>query len=245
MQGALGDAAVHQNRDNDARRHYERAIELGTSSGRLRYDYAMLLRETGSPDEQVMQQLRESVRLDPKLFEAHHFLGYLSLRQERFAEAIQHLRSAAELQPQRAPVWESLALAYHDSGNREKARAAAITARGVASSLEEIERAEATLHLIETQADLIVRNLPHSPVLAIAGSSSKSDEGTNTLHGAKSDSRVEGLLTQVDCLGNSARLHILSGNGKVFLLVKDPGSVYLKNAAGISMDFVCGEMKPR
>jgi Flp pilus assembly protein TadD len=244
VQIALGDAALRKNRDVDARRHYERAIELGSSSGRLHYDYAMLLRETGSPGEQVLRHLRESVRLDPKLFEAHHFLGYLSLREERFAEAIQHLRSAAELQPQRAAVWENLALAYHYSGSREKARAAARTARRVASNREEIERAEATLNLIES-ADLTVHNLPDAPVVAIARSSSKTDEGTNTLRGAKSDIRIEGILTQVDCLGSSARLHLLSGNGQVFLLVKDPGSVYLKNAAAVSMDFACGEIRPR
>jgi hypothetical protein len=57
--------------------------------------------------------------------------------------------------------------------------------------------------------------------------------------------RLEGRLTQIDCLGDSARLRIDQPNGKTFLLVRDPRSISLKNAGGISFEFSCGEVEPQ
>jgi tetratricopeptide (TPR) repeat protein len=149
VQQALGDLALHRNQDEVARRYYERAIELGSSNGRLRYDYATLLREKGEPEEKVMALLKEAARLDTRLFEAHHLLGYIALRQELYAESIAAFERAIELQPGRAALWEYLALAYHGSGNRQRAVEAASKARKFASVPEEATRIEATIRQIE------------------------------------------------------------------------------------------------
>lgn len=244
IQIALGDLALRRNGNAEARRRYEMAMAMGSSSGRLHYDYAMLLREDGGSDGEVLRHLRQAVKLSPDLFDARHYLGYVSLRERRFPEAIEHLRHAVHLQPQKASVWEYLALAYHYSGDKAHARGAAKSARQAAATPEEVERTEATIHLIETEPPSIVRGFPASPSVQMAGVAPK-NEDAKTLHGSKSDSRVEGMLTQVDCLGSSARLHVVSGSGKVFLLVRDPGSVLLRGTGSVSSEFICGPAMAR
>jgi hypothetical protein len=63
------------------------------------------------------------------------------------------------------------------------------------------------------------------------------------LRGLRADSKVQGLLIQVDCLNGVARLHLSTAEGKVFLLVDDPGSVYLKNAGARAKEFSCGPVE--
>ncbi|MBC7927341.1 MAG: hypothetical protein H7039_16955 [Bryobacteraceae bacterium] len=58
--------------------------------------------------------------------------------------------------------------------------------------------------------------------------------------------QVSGLLTQVDCLGDRARLRISFDKGHIFLLVRDPNNVLLRNARGPWTEFACGELnQPR
>jgi hypothetical protein len=54
------------------------------------------------------------------------------------------------------------------------------------------------------------------------------------------------MLSQLDCLGNSARIHVSSGQRKLTFLVSDPGKVLIRSAAGAAtMDFSCGAQRPR
>jgi hypothetical protein len=60
----------------------------------------------------------------------------------------------------------------------------------------------------------------------------------------KGDSSVEGILTQVDCQGASARLEIAVSDGKtVTLEVHDPSKVELVNAPQSTREFACGPQK--
>jgi Flp pilus assembly protein TadD len=232
VQAALGDAALRRHEDLVAKRHYERAMELGSTSGRLRYDYALVQRELGIMDSEIVRSLTEAVQLDPRLFDAHYLLGYMELKAERHAEAVKHLETASELRPLRASVWEHLALAYHGSGNRANARAAARKARKLAVTPEDIARTEATLRLVES--DAIVQAQPPAPA-------------PERPHWARpgSVSRVEGTLIQVDCLDEKARLHVLHPGGKMFLLVSYPRQVVLRGSEGVSTELACGPVTPR
>jgi tetratricopeptide (TPR) repeat protein len=99
---ALGQYAMRTEDYRGARRFFERAIQAGSESPRLFYEYAMLLRESQEPEALVVQHLTRAVTLDDTFFEGHSFLGYLQLRAERYPEAIRHLKRASELQPARA-----------------------------------------------------------------------------------------------------------------------------------------------
>jgi tetratricopeptide (TPR) repeat protein len=220
--------ALQKKEDARARDCYVRAISLGSKSARLRYDYAMVLRELNAGAEAVTSALREAVALDPKMFDARYLLGYTLLKAGRYGAAIDELRAAGELAPYRAAVWEHLALACHYAGRRAEARTAAQRARKLASTPEEVDRAEGTLKLVETEPEPIARSVEKARVTqALAGPPVL---------------RAEGLLTQVDCLGGRARLQVASGGSRLFLLVVDPAKVVLRNAGAIQTDLTCGSV---
>jgi Flp pilus assembly protein TadD len=226
-EAALGYLALQRSEDDDAVAHLRRALELGLRSGRLCYDLATLLREQGSGDAEVLDLLRQSVQFDPDLYESRYFLGHFALRMGRSSEALENLKHAADLQPNRPQVWEDLALAYLENKDRDRAVNAAKRAIQLATNEPELARTQATLHLVE-----------HKTPPAMA-------KPVPQVSKARSATRVEGTLTQIDCLGESARLRIEQPNGKMFLLVRDPHAVSLKNAGAVSFEFACGPMEPR
>lgn len=77
---ALGDVALARKEDQLAREHYESAMKLGSSSARLRLDYAMVLQELGSPNSEVVAALKEALRMDPDLKQARELLETAELQ---------------------------------------------------------------------------------------------------------------------------------------------------------------------
>jgi len=222
---ALADVALQKKEDAKARDLYRRAIELGSTSARLRYEYAMVLRELNASDTEILNALREGVRLDGSMFDAQYLLGYTLLRAADYAGAIRHLKTASELQPFRSAVWEHLALACHYAHRKPEARDAARRFRKLASTPEEIERADGLLKQVESSTDSIVQATP-TPRRSVD---------------ALPSTRIEGTPRQVDCLGSKARLQIQSVDGRrVFLLVRDPANVVLRNAGALWTEFTCG-----
>ncbi len=228
-EAALGYLALARLEDESALLHFRRALDRGVRNARLCYDLAMLRRQAGAGEAEVWDLLLRSVEFNPRLFESRYFLGTFALERKRPAEAIEHLQIAAELQPNRTQVWESLALAYFQNQDRERANAAAVRAVSLSNDDAETARMQATLQLVRKQDAVSpppkpeVRSAPAVPVA----------------------SRLEGMLTQIDCLGESARLRIDQPGGKAFLLVREPRSVTLKNSGAISFEFACGPMEPR
>ena len=233
LEEALGDAAIRRREDQRGRLHYERAMQLGSPSGRLRYDYAMLLRELKAPREEVLRALREAIALEPRLFDAHYLLGYTLLDAGKHIEAIEHLKIAADLRPLRSAVWEHLALAHHQAGQKTEALGAAQRARKLAATPDEVARTEATLNLVQSDADSVV----HAPV--------KDREAGVRWARPEGIASVDGLLIQVDCLQDKARLHVVHDGRKTFLLVRDAGSVVLRSAGGVTTEFACGPIRNR
>lgn len=223
---ALGQFAVRSEDFAGSRQYLERALRVGRPTASLHYDYAIVLRRLNEPEALVIENLEQAVALDERHFDAHNYLGYLHLQSDRFAAAVRHLKRAAELQSRRVSVWENLAVAHHKAGQKDQAREAAKAARRAATGPEEITRIDALVDLIESDADKIV----------IAPETKRRESAV----AAPPTSRVEGMLTQVDCLGRQARLHIIAASGKVLLLVRDPAAVFLSGVNSAQVTFECG-----
>jgi tetratricopeptide (TPR) repeat protein len=185
VQHALGDAAQRRRDDRQAATHYSRAIGLGSRSGQLRCDYAVVRRALGTGDDEVIPDLREAVALEPRLYDAQFLLGYLLLRTGNRKEAAGPLRAAVKLRP-----WS--------------------------------QTAKAQLALAESE-----------PVQPPPPPSRPADRHLEL-------PVVSGLLTQVDCLGEKARLHILADGRKTFVLVRDRAGVTLHGAGSAWTEFSCG-----
>jgi tetratricopeptide (TPR) repeat protein len=74
--------------------------------------------------EEAEGYLRESLRYDPKLPQAHYHLGLLLEKQKKDAEAIRELQQATSLNPSYAEPYQALGKIYHRIGDEESAQTA-------------------------------------------------------------------------------------------------------------------------
>ncbi|HYP12358.1 MAG TPA: hypothetical protein VEQ63_00420, partial [Bryobacteraceae bacterium] len=120
-----------------------------------------------------------------------------------------------------------------------KAIEAARTARANAGSPEEVDRIEATMRAIENGSSLVHSISPMGPSFGPKQHGSKRDEA----RASSSLPRSSGVLVQIDCLGKLYRMHLISGNQKLLLLVRDPGNVIIRNRG--PLEFSCGPTEER
>lgn len=227
VHAGLGAVALSRRDYAAARRHLERAIQLGASDARTHFEYAMLLRESGGSSEAVLASLQKAVSLNPQFAEAHFMLGGALLGRGRRLEAIEHLKQAAALLPRQSSLWRALALALHESGRNEEARRAAWRAVQTARTEADAEMARAALEKTGQAG---------SPrATARAGISTPSSWELR-----RGDKRVVGQLIRVDCLQEVARLFVRAEKRTVALLVERPSEVRIGRAGEGRLELRCG-----
>ena len=231
IETGLGALALSRRQYDVARRHLDNAIRLGSTDAQTYFEYAMLLRDSGGGTAQVAGNLRKAVTLNPDFAEAHFVLGTLLSRENRQSEAVEHLQRAASILPRQVYFWHALALAYYHLGQRESARWAAYRALQTAGTAQEAQMAQAALRLIDTK--------PPPPA-------AKRPEVTTpeSWQPKRGDSRAEGTLRRIDCLGQSARFYVGTQRKTLSLLVRNPGDVLLRNLTSMTFEFRCGPQKP-
>ena len=107
---------------------FKRFSELEPGNARAFYYYAMSLwkgKRAEDPDldlHQIEALLKDSLRLDPKLAEAHLQLANLYSAQNKYAEAIPEYVRARELNPDLADAYYRLGQAYVRTGAKEQAQ---------------------------------------------------------------------------------------------------------------------------
>jgi tetratricopeptide (TPR) repeat protein len=229
VETSLGTLALSRREHAEARRHLERAIGLGSRDSRTYLEYAMLLRDTGGDSEAVLRNLREAVSLNPRHADAQFLLGTLLATAGRYEEAIQHLELAASVLPRRPHYWHALALSCHRAGRAEQALRAARRALQAAVTPQETEMAIAAIRLAETPPAVSPGKRPDVLV-------------PESWLPKRGDSRLEGMIERVDCLGNAARFHIREGDRITRLYLADPRR--LQSTGMQTFEFRCGPMKP-
>ena len=136
----------------EVKRHFARAIELGTTNAKVHFDYAMMLQGQEGKDPEIMALLRKAVELKPDLVEAHYMLGFYASNAGRFGEAVVHLREVKKLEKDQAlPYFRTLAFAFYKLGQPEEAKKNAESALKFATEPKDIERAKEFLAFL-TQA---------------------------------------------------------------------------------------------
>jgi tetratricopeptide (TPR) repeat protein len=77
----------------------------------------------GTPDEnEALQALEKSVRLNPDLVYSRTLLGKMLLRRGDLDRAAEHLEKALEIEPENVPATYQLAQVYNKKGNSERAK---------------------------------------------------------------------------------------------------------------------------
>jgi tetratricopeptide (TPR) repeat protein len=99
VEAALGRFAWRERHNQEAVTHFAQAAKLGATDARMFVDYARAV--TAHPQEAVAE-LRDAIRLDPALQEAHYDLGLALLRAGSWRQAMAELQLARPLKPQQA-----------------------------------------------------------------------------------------------------------------------------------------------
>jgi len=111
-----------QRRPDDAIAQLRHAVELTPDNPAAYNNLATAYFDTGRPQDLVLAEkaLRKSIELGPT-YNAFTNLGYLYLKQERYAESAEMTRKALQLNDKDFIVWENLECAYQWLGDNHKA----------------------------------------------------------------------------------------------------------------------------
>jgi Tfp pilus assembly protein PilF len=219
-EAARGEIALAEKHTDQARAHFEKAIAMGSGDAEMWYQYATLT--------QSHAHLEKVIELDPDFAEAQFLLGERLTDDGKFAEAIAHLREALRVQPRNSFYWHALGFAEVKAGLREDAVKSARRAKATAVTEPQEEMANALIALTQEPAE---------QQLQITGGIITPPTWQNP----KGDTRVEGVLTQVDCDGGFARLHVVNKAGEAVAVdVRHPDKVVLENSPGVQREFACG-----
>lgn len=118
--GNYGLVLFHQQKFDEAARHFNQAVQFGAGSPTLYYNLGVARLAQGHlPD--AAQAFSEALRLRPQYGDALNNLGVVLLRMRQFDEARQKLSEAVQIDPNRADTHFNLGVALLESGRLDEA----------------------------------------------------------------------------------------------------------------------------
>ena len=227
---ALGMLALRRRSFDEAREHFQTAIEQNSELAAPHFGLAIAIKESSGDQQVIAESLRKCAELSPNFAEAHYTLGKLAGASKRYQEAVDHFQRAATAYPKAAVYWQSLAVAHHQLKQTEAARRAAYKAYFASATEEEIAMVIATLELVDGRQVQVA-----AKKAAVSAAAAVSDR--------RGDTRLDGTLIRVDCIGEAARFHVLTGEKRVLLHSLRPQEISLKNSSAETREFECGPQK--
>jgi eukaryotic-like serine/threonine-protein kinase len=117
---------VKQGRVSEAAQAYHKCLMDDASNGEAAVEYALLLTHFNDPQALAVAQM--AAQLKPNDPRAYGVLGLLYCRQEKWQEAVNHLKLAARLSPDRMWIQANLAWALGKTGDWQEAETAVTAA---------------------------------------------------------------------------------------------------------------------
>ena len=230
-------------RDGDngkAKENFRKAVELKPTSWKTYWDYARFAQ--GEPG--TVDALRSALRLNPELTEAKLILGYELYRRRDFKEAFDVLATIRQVTPDRAPqLFLMLAFSAVEIGNKPEARKAAEMAKKYAKLPEDISQADRIIQFVDFKPG---ERREETVKLQRRAEAMEPTEPATPGVAARLEPQIAGLtetrgiLQEIECLGEQARVRILVGQTRMALLIRDPSSVRLRNSDQTTVDITCG-----
>ncbi len=250
----LGLLDLREGRKPEARNRFAAAVEGGVTGTRAYIEYAKLETDRAK----AVAALEKAIKLNPKSAEAHFLLG-----------GIEHLKTAAAIDPRRADYWEALAEAQLREREFGGAAKAFRSAEQASTTEEQRKRMQAARMAIESQRldweaaekkraaeeqEREIRKLKDAAIGEIRALEAKANQGKSPeargkdvvewWDGPKPSGSARGKLTQVDCIARQFRLVIETADGKpVRLVVREPAKIAI--IGGGEQTLGCGRQKPR
>ena len=251
VEESLGYLAWQDDDENGAREHFGRAMANGSKNAQMCYQYALLQRKSGASAKDAIPALQKAVELKPDYLEARLQLGQMLISERNYVQAIGQLTQIKTVKQEQAPyLFSALAYSYMQTGDLEKAKTNAESAKKWAKTPEQTRQAESILRYIESRQNggttAQLRDGP--PILRHTQPHEFVVKEENTIHNpanpfiAKEDkmSHAEGTALKLDCSGDSAMLHVRVDGKTVVFEIPDPDRVVIKHAGEVKHDFACG-----
>lgn len=257
----LGLLALRAGRREEAHKQFAAATAAKSNSARCWLEYGKL-----EPDRaKAIAALKQAAELNPKLAEPHFEIAQRESDPRQRAAA---LEKAAELAPRELRYWQALAETWLELKDFSSAARAWTAAEQAATSDADRERMREARAAIERQRldheaaerrraaaeqEKELERLKQEAVAELRALEARFNRGQQSTpgetvvpwwDGPKPEARVQGILTQVDCLDKRARLVIKSDDGKVVrLLVADPAAIAVVGGGERSLG--CGPQQRR
>ena len=241
-------AASHE----EARRHFRRAVEKGTTNAKTYLDYAGLLGETGVANSTLIPLLEKALELQPTNRQANLKLASLYLSDRRYEMAVARLRKlrAAGI----AETFQAsclLAYAYLGLGEIGAAKKSVEDARTCARTPSEVSEVERLSRSVTDQQQIAAQPKPEPayrpsktaetpPLQGSPKSVPASEEAQPQADRAAPDLQIRGQLRRIDCLDRKLRLILDAGHKQVAFLIVDPTRVIIKGSKQATVVFYCG-----
>jgi Flp pilus assembly protein TadD len=205
-----------------ARSEFAKAFAAGDGDARMCYELALLERDAHESDKAVAA-LERAVQSKPDYADAQLQLGLMRVAAREYQPAIETLMGIQKVTPVHAtPLFTALAYAYFETGDMDKARNAALTAKKWALAEKQTSGVDVLLGIIEARSKSAFAPKPGEKV-----------------------ERVEGTLQAVECSAGHARLVVLEGQTKAVFELPEAKSVELTHTAGgTQVQLTCGPQQP-
>lgn len=230
-----------------AREHLGRAVELNSPSWKTYWDFARLAQDAPPEDKLVIVALEKAVGMNPELIDARMMLGQRYYSSSQFGLAAATLGGIKRVTPEMAPRY-FLMLAHVNLRlkNNEEAKKAALQVKKYAKDAADISRADEMIAYIDQPVREPVaraaRAANEPPILR------RREAPATTWDVQAPDPKeqlgaVRGVLTEIECAGEKAKLRIAVGNTSLAFLIRDPARVYIKGAKPNEQLLSCGKTR--
>ena len=244
-----------------------------TKDAEQRAEYLALVKSARAEkdDGKATAALKRAIEMQPKSAEPHFLLA---MKQADAAKRIDALKAVLALDRRNAEYWQALAEAHlllHDYGEASKAWRAAEQASVTEEQRAKMRQAridierqrldfeEAEKRRIADEKEREIRKLKAEAIAELRAIEARVNKQNSSDPNAKSDpdakvvpwwdgptpgGKINGMLVQVDCLGDVARLVVQDAARKITkLAVRDPSKIVI--AGGGEQSLGCGKQKPR
>jgi tetratricopeptide (TPR) repeat protein len=248
IQEALGHLYWRKDQKSLAREHLGRAVELNAPRWKTYWDFARLAQDAPPNDELVNKALDKAIELNPALTDARLMLGYRYYRAERAGVALATLNQIKHVTSEIAPhlflLKAHLSLKLKDLDGAKKN---ALEAKKHSKEPADVQQADNLLAYIAQP----YKEQPASRA-GTAGTSDgpprieRRERPATTWDVPAPDpqeqlSSLSGMLSEIECLGEQAKLHVVSNRKKVVFAIKDPSRVFIKRAKEGEQLLTCGK----
>jgi Flp pilus assembly protein TadD len=147
---SLGYLAIRQNRPEEARAHFRKAVERHSTSPEVIFYLAHLEHAAGNSGPEIVKLLEQVIELEPTHYNARLELGMVATKGNQFELAISTLAKLGTVRPEHAyVVTYTMAYCFVQLHKTIEARAYGEKARQLASNNKEQEQAERLLSYLE------------------------------------------------------------------------------------------------